>query len=132
MMNPCGTRRSLLPPPAADDFIRGLLTATLCSLALMAGPAAAAELDEVRARGELVWAADQEGGGPHVFPAADDPRRLTGFEVDFAALLAEELGVNVFYGGHYATETFGVKALAEHLSKRFGVPWEFIDHPTGL
>lgn len=45
---------------------------------------------------------------------------------------AEELGVNVIYAGHYATETFGVKALAEHLSERFGVPWEFIDHPTGL
>lgn len=46
--------------------------------------------------------------------------------------LAEELQVNVLYGGHYATEIFGVKALAEHLSKRFGLPWSFIDHPTGL
>ena len=46
--------------------------------------------------------------------------------------LAEELGVNVLYGGHYATETFGVKALAGHLAQRFKVPWEFLDHPTGL
>ncbi len=46
--------------------------------------------------------------------------------------LAEELGVNVFYAGHYATETFGVKALAEHLSRKFRVDWEFVDHPTGL
>ena len=45
---------------------------------------------------------------------------------------AEELGLNVFYGGHYATETFGVKALAGHLSVKFGLPWEFFDHPTGL
>jgi dinuclear metal center YbgI/SA1388 family protein len=45
---------------------------------------------------------------------------------------AEEGGINVFYGGHYATETWGVKALAAHLEERFGVPWEFIDHPTGL
>lgn len=45
---------------------------------------------------------------------------------------AEELGLNVYYGGHYATETFGVKALAEHLSARFGLPWMFLDHPTGL
>lgn len=45
---------------------------------------------------------------------------------------ATELGVNVIYAGHYATETVGVKALAELLSKRFGVPWEFHDHPTGL
>jgi dinuclear metal center YbgI/SA1388 family protein len=46
--------------------------------------------------------------------------------------LAEELGINVLYGGHYATETFGVKALAAHLSRRFKVPWAFLDHPTGL
>lgn len=45
---------------------------------------------------------------------------------------AEELGLNVFYGGHYATETFGVRAFAEHLGKQFGLPWTFLDHPTGL
>ncbi|MGH7560767.1 MAG: Nif3-like dinuclear metal center hexameric protein [Gemmatimonadales bacterium] len=45
---------------------------------------------------------------------------------------AMELGVNTIFAGHYATETVGVKALAEHLSDRFGIPWEFHDHPTGL
>lgn len=45
---------------------------------------------------------------------------------------AEELGLNVFYAGHYATETTGVKALAEHLSVKFRIPWVFLDHPTGL
>jgi dinuclear metal center YbgI/SA1388 family protein len=45
---------------------------------------------------------------------------------------AEELGLNVLYGGHYATETFGVRALAEHLGAKFAVPWIFLDHPTGL
>jgi dinuclear metal center YbgI/SA1388 family protein len=45
---------------------------------------------------------------------------------------AEEGGINVFYGGHYATETWGVRALGAHLEARFGLPWEFIDHPTGL
>jgi polar amino acid transport system substrate-binding protein len=53
----------------------------------------AAELDEVVARGELVWAADQEGGGPHVFLDPKDPGRLTGFEVELAGLIAAELGV---------------------------------------
>ena len=57
---------------------------------------------------------------------------ITGEGRHWTYALAEELGLNVFYGGHYATETFGVKALAEHLSKKFGVPWVFIDHPTGL
>jgi dinuclear metal center YbgI/SA1388 family protein len=46
--------------------------------------------------------------------------------------VAEELGLNVFYGGHYATETFGVKALAAELSKKFKLPWGFLDNPTGL
>jgi dinuclear metal center YbgI/SA1388 family protein len=45
---------------------------------------------------------------------------------------AEELGVNVFYAGHYATETVGVKALGGRLAARFDLPWSFIDHPTGL
>jgi dinuclear metal center YbgI/SA1388 family protein len=46
--------------------------------------------------------------------------------------VAEELGLNVLYGGHYATETFGVKALAAELSRRYKIPWSFLDHPTGL
>jgi putative NIF3 family GTP cyclohydrolase 1 type 2 len=45
---------------------------------------------------------------------------------------AEELGLNVLFGGHYATETFGVRAFAEHLSATFRIPWVFLDHPTGL
>jgi dinuclear metal center YbgI/SA1388 family protein len=45
---------------------------------------------------------------------------------------AMELGVHVLMGGHYATETFGVRALAAHLAERFGLGWEFVDQPTGL
>ena len=57
---------------------------------------------------------------------------ITGEGPHWSYTAAEELGVNIFYAGHYATETFGVKALAAHLSKKFRVPWEFIDHPSGL
>jgi putative NIF3 family GTP cyclohydrolase 1 type 2 len=57
---------------------------------------------------------------------------ITGEGPHWTYALAEELGVNVFYGGHYATETFGVKALAAELSRKFKVPWAFLDHPTGL
>jgi dinuclear metal center YbgI/SA1388 family protein len=57
---------------------------------------------------------------------------ITGEGPHWTYALAEELGLNVFYGGHYATETFGVKALAAELSKKFKLPWEFLDHPTGL
>jgi dinuclear metal center YbgI/SA1388 family protein len=57
---------------------------------------------------------------------------ITGEAPHWAAVAAEELGMNLLLGGHYATEVFGVKALASHLSKRFRIPWEFIDCPTGL
>ncbi|MEJ2503955.1 MAG: Nif3-like dinuclear metal center hexameric protein, partial [Gemmatimonadota bacterium] len=45
---------------------------------------------------------------------------------------AMEGGLNLYYGGHYATETWGVRALAGHLAERFGVEWTFLDLPTGL
>lgn len=57
---------------------------------------------------------------------------VTGEGPHWTFAMAEELGLNVFHGGHYATETFGVKALAADLSKKFKLPWEFLDHPTGL
>ena len=51
------------------------------------------ELEVIRQRGSLRWGGDQEGGGPFVYPAADDPRRLIGFEVEIAELIAGEIGV---------------------------------------
>lgn len=45
---------------------------------------------------------------------------------------AVEGDVNLYYGGHYATETLGVRALAEHVAERFGLTWVFLDQPTGL
>ncbi|HSW28913.1 MAG TPA: Nif3-like dinuclear metal center hexameric protein [Longimicrobiales bacterium] len=45
---------------------------------------------------------------------------------------AMEGGIHLFLAGHYATETFGVRALARHLGERFGLEWEFLDQPTGL
>ncbi len=57
---------------------------------------------------------------------------LTGEGPHWSHPLAEELQLNVFYAGHYATETFGVRRLAEVISKKYGVENTFIDHPTGL
>ena len=45
---------------------------------------------------------------------------------------AAEYGLNVVYGGHYATETLGVKALARHLEEKFGLETTFLDIPTGM
>ena len=57
---------------------------------------------------------------------------VTGEGPHWSFTAAEEAGINLFYGGHYATETFGVKALASWLSGKTGLPWSFLDHPTGL
>jgi len=57
---------------------------------------------------------------------------LTGEGPHHSYLEAEELGLNLIYAGHYATETVGVKALAAHVGERFGLPWSFVDHPTGM
>lgn len=72
------------------------------------------------------------GGDLKTAAAAGVDTFITGEGPHWTYALAEELGLNVFYGGHYATETFGVKALAAHLSQKFRVPWTFLDHPTGL
>lgn len=45
---------------------------------------------------------------------------------------AAELGIAVLYVGHYATETFGVRALGAELARRFELPWTFLTAPTGL
>jgi len=48
------------------------------------------------------------------------------------AIEAEEHGIVVIYAGHYATETLGVQALARRISREFGIPWDFIQAPTGM
>jgi dinuclear metal center YbgI/SA1388 family protein len=72
--------------------------------------------------------------GSEIYRVADEgiDTFITGEAPHWAAVAAEEVGVNLLLGGHYATEVFGVKALAVHLSKRFRLPWEFVDFPTGL
>lgn len=74
------------------------------------------------------------GAGGEVYAAAKAgiDTFITGEAPHSAAIAAEELGINLLLGGHYATETFGVKALASHLAERFELPWEFIDAPTSL
>lgn len=96
------------------------------------------------------------GHSPHLAPGADEICRrvalitggagrevykiaaqnidtfITGEGTHDTFTAAEELRINLFYAGHYATETFGVKALCAHLEENFKIPWQFIDHPSGL
>lgn len=57
---------------------------------------------------------------------------ITGEGPHWSYGLAQELRINVLYAGHYATETFGVKALTSLLAERFRIPWTFIDDPSRL
>jgi len=72
------------------------------------------------------------GGRIGAAAAAGCDTFITGEGAHYTYFDAMELGLNVIYAGHYATETVGVQALAAHLSARFGLPWVFHDHPTGL
>ncbi len=69
------------------------LASLAAAVMLMAGVAGAAELDEVKARGELRWGGDLQGGEPFVFEDEKEPGKLQGFEVEIADALARELGV---------------------------------------
>lgn len=44
---------------------------------------------------------------------------------------APESGLVIIYAGHYATETVGVRAIAQHLGEQFQLPHEFLHLPTG-
>lgn len=58
---------------------------------------------------------------------------VTGEGPHWSFPLAEELGINVIYAGHYNTEVFGVKKIASILCENFALEKPcFIDHPTGL
>ena len=74
------------------------------------------------------------GAGDMVEKAADAgiDTFVTGEGPQWSWVRAEELGINMIYGGHYATETLGVQALAAHLAKKFRLPSKFVDHPVPL
>ena len=59
----------------------------------MARFARADALSVVRERRELVWGGDLQGGEPYVFEDPKDPSHVIGFEVDIAAAIARELGL---------------------------------------
>jgi dinuclear metal center YbgI/SA1388 family protein len=73
------------------------------------------------------------GGAARLFPeiaAMGFDAFVTGEPAEPTMALARELGAHYLAGGHYATETFGIKALAERLAERFELEWEFVDVPN--
>ena len=57
---------------------------------------------------------------------------ITGEPAERVMAQARELGVHFIAAGHYATETFGVKKLGDHLAERFGVQHVFLDAPNPI
>jgi dinuclear metal center YbgI/SA1388 family protein len=72
------------------------------------------------------------GGGTRLIEAAHEgyDALVTGEPEEPALHAACELGIHFLAGGHYATETFGVKALAARLADEFRLEWEFLDLPN--
>lgn len=62
--------------------------------------------------------------------AAGADALLTGEPVERAMANAREAHLHFIAAGHYATETFGVRRLGEHLAERFGVRHVFLDVPN--
>lgn len=57
---------------------------------------------------------------------------LTGEENHWVTNAAADLGMNILFAGHYATETFGVKSLGQLLAEHYNLSTVFIDNPTGM
>jgi len=64
--------------------------------------------------------------------AAGADALLTGEPAERAMAAAREAGLHFIAAGHYATETFGVNALGEHLAERFGIRHVFLDVPNPI
>lgn len=75
------------------------------------------------------------GSAPHELSQAIEANvdlYLTGEAGHVLYHAALEAGINVICGGHYATETYGVKMLAEKVARELSLETLFIDVPTGL
>ena len=74
------------------------------------------------------------GGAAHLLAQAAEAgldTYLTGETRHAAFHEARELRLNVIFGGHYATEVPGLKALSAHLRRRLGLQTVLLDLPTG-
>ncbi len=109
--------------PAEDLFTRVRELTARDPLVFDAGPARIRRLAIV------------SGGGADYIAdaiAAGADALLTGEPVERVMSTAREAGIHFIAAGHYATETFGVKALGEHIAQRFGVRHVFLDVPNPI
>jgi dinuclear metal center YbgI/SA1388 family protein len=107
--------------PAAELFARIRAITAREPLVFDDGPERIRRLAIVSGGGSD-YLADAHRAGADAFLTGEIPERTMA--------QARELGIHVIAAGHYATETFGVKRLGEHLAERFGVEHVFLDVPN--
>jgi dinuclear metal center YbgI/SA1388 family protein len=104
--------------PAAELFARVHAITSREPLVFDAGPERVDRLAIVSGAGGD-YLADAEAAGADALLTGEIPERTMA--------QARELGLHVIAAGHYATETFGVRALGEHLAARFELRHVFLD-----
>ena len=114
-----------LDPPADPGGLAGRLAALGCEEPLIwsFGPDEIRRLAVVTGRGNSVLE-DAVAAGADCF--------ISGEPIHEAYHMARDHGIHCIFGGHYATETIGVRALGERLVEKFGIETVWIDHPTGI
>jgi dinuclear metal center YbgI/SA1388 family protein len=107
--------------PAADLFARVERATAREPLVFDHGPPTVRRIGVVTGAG-ADHLADAIAAGADAF--------LTGEPAERVMAQAHEAGVHFIAAGHYATETFGVKCLGEHLAERFALRHVFLDIPN--
>lgn len=120
---PIGVEGKLAEPTGVDAIVDRLFGAETPLAVLPFGPS------QIRSVGII------SGGAPLEVDQAIDlglDLYITGDANHIAYHRCREAGINAIFGGHYATETFGVQRVAERLARDFSVETRFLDVPTGL
>lgn len=117
--------QGLLPKPEPVDSVVGRLFGDV-SLPLKVLPFGASHVSSVGlisggAPREVVQAVSE---GLDLFITGDASHEIYHY--------CREAGINVVFGGHYATETWGVRAIGEKLTQEKGLETTFLDIPTEL
>ncbi len=116
-----GFQGTLSKAVTMDAFVKKLDKITGCSSRVVAFG------------GNVKHVAVVSGGGAGCFSEVERSSidtYITGDPSHTAFLQAEEMGKNIVFAGHYATETFGVRAVGDLLFRQFGLDVVFIEHPT--
>jgi len=112
----------LSEPVALEELVRRLKAATGRDPQVFRGGPERIERVAVITGGAAKLVPQAAAAGYHAF--------VTGEPAEPTMHLSRELGIHFLAGGHYATETQGITALAQRTAERFSLDWEFLDVPV--